>query len=141
VSDPFVDTTILVRFLTGDDPVKHAAATALFGQIADGAVTVSAPEAVIAEAVFVLGSPRPYRLPRAQVVAMLTPIVRLPHFQVRNRRSVLRALDLFANTRLHFRDALVVAAMEQDGATTVYSFDLGFDRVPGITRIEPSSTS
>jgi predicted nucleic acid-binding protein len=65
----------------------------------------------------------------------------MPHFQVRNRRNVLRALDLFANTRLHFGDALVVAAMEQDGATTVYSFDHGFDQIPGITRIEPISMS
>jgi predicted nucleic acid-binding protein len=141
VSDPFIDTNILIRFLTTDDPVKHAAATALIGQIQDGVVTVSVLEAVIAEAVFVLRSPRLYHLPRAQVVALLMPIVRMPHFQVRNRRSVLRALDLFANTRLHFGDALVVAAMEQDGASTVYSFDHDFDRIPGITRIEPMSTS
>jgi predicted nucleic acid-binding protein len=141
VIDPFIDTNVLIRFLTGDDLVKHTAAKALFDQIADGVVSVAAPEAVIAEAVFVLGSPRLYRLPRAQVVALLTPIVRMPHFQVRNRRNVLRALDLFANTRLHFGDALVVAAMEQDGATTVYSFDHGFDQIPGITRIEPISMS
>jgi predicted nucleic acid-binding protein len=141
VTDPFVDTNILIRFLTGDDPVKHAAATALIGQIQEGLVTVSVLEAVIAEAVFVLRSPRLYHLPRSQVAGMLTPIVRMPHFQVRNRRSVLRALDLFANTRLHFGDALVVAAMEQDGASIVYSFDRDFDRIPGITRIEPISTS
>jgi predicted nucleic acid-binding protein len=141
VIDPFIDTNILIRFLTGDDPVKHAAAKALFSQISEGIVRVSAPEAVIAEAVFVLRSPRLYQLPRAQVVAMLTPIVRMPHFQLRNRRSVLRALHLFATTRLHFGDALVVAAMEHEGATTVYSFDHDFDRIPGMTRIEPVSTS
>ncbi len=141
MTDPFIDTNILIRFLTGDDPVKHAAAKALFTQISDGVVSVSAPEAVIAEVLFVLRSPRLYRLPRTQVVAMLTPIVRMPHFQLRNRRSVLRALHLFASTRLHFGDALVVAAMEQEGATTVYSFDHDFDRIPAITRIEPVSTS
>ncbi|MEA2586960.1 MAG: hypothetical protein QOF33_5045, partial [Thermomicrobiales bacterium] len=67
--DPFTDTNILIRFLTGDDPVKHAAAKALFSQISEGIVRVSAPDAVIAEAVFVLRSPRLYQLPRAQVVA------------------------------------------------------------------------
>jgi predicted nucleic acid-binding protein len=141
MTDPFVDTNILIRFLTADDPVKHAATAALIEQIEDGAITVSAPEVVIAEAVFVLTSPRLYRLPRAQVAAMLTPIVLLPNFQVRNRRSVLRALDLLATTRLHFGDALVVAAMEQASSTTVYSFDQGFDEIAGITRIEPVPTS
>jgi predicted nucleic acid-binding protein len=55
---PFIDTDVIIRFLTGDDPRKQAAAAALFQRIEQGALTVAAPVMVIADAVFVLHSPR-----------------------------------------------------------------------------------
>lgn len=134
---PFGDTDIIVRLLTGDDLAKQVAARALFQQVADGTLTIAAPVTVIADAVFVLASPRLYRLPRAQVRALLVPLVRLPHFRVRNRRSVLRALDLYATTNLDFGDAFIVATMEQQGARELYSYDTDFDRIPGIVRQTP----
>ena len=39
------------------------------------------------------------------VQEMLTSLVHLPQFQVQNRWSVLRALDLYAVTKLDFGDA------------------------------------
>ena len=134
---PFGDTDIIVRLLTGDDPAKQVAAGALFQQVADGTLTIAAPVTVIADAVFVLASPRLYRLPRAQVRELLVPLVRLPHFRVRDRRSVLRALDLYATTNLDFGDAFIVATMEQHGARDLYSYDTHFDRIPGIVRRTP----
>jgi predicted nucleic acid-binding protein len=60
------------------------------------------------------------------------------NFRVRNRRAVLRSLELHGNTTtVDFGDAIIVATMEQSGATTLYSFDHDFDRIPGITRHEP----
>jgi len=92
---------------------------------------------VIADAVHVLSSPRLYAWPRGRVRSLLAPLVGLPAFRVRNRDDVLRALDLYAITRLDFGDALIVAAMEQTGAATLYSYDLHVDRVVGIVRREP----
>ena len=134
---PFGDTDIVIRLLTGDDPAKQAAAKALFQRVEDGSLTIGAPVTVIADAVYVLASPRLYRLPRAQVQALLVPLVRLPHFRVRNRRGVLRALDLYATTNLDFGDAFIVATMEQQGTRELYSYDADFDRIPGIVRRTP----
>ena len=33
MTQPFIDTDVLIRFLTGDDPKKQAAAAILFEQI------------------------------------------------------------------------------------------------------------
>jgi predicted nucleic acid-binding protein len=137
VTAPFVDTDVLIRLLTGDDPVKQVAARALFDQVASGAITLAAPETVIADAAYVLSSRTLYRLPRAQVSAMLTTLVRMPHFRVRNRRNVLDALALFATTNLDFGDAFTVAVMRQTGSGDLYAYDTHFDRIPGITRREP----
>ncbi|CAA9582462.1 MAG: hypothetical protein AVDCRST_MAG88-3514 [uncultured Thermomicrobiales bacterium] len=137
MSVPFVDTDVLIRLLSGDDPQKQAAAAALFVEVEQGRLTVAAPETVIADAVYVLASPRLYHLPRAQVAALLTPLVRLTNFRVRNRRAVLRALDLYGSTSLDFGDALIVASMEQQHSRILYSYDADFDRIPSVQRQEP----
>jgi predicted nucleic acid-binding protein len=140
VSDPFVDTDVIVRLLAGDDPAKEAASAHLFERIAAGELVVAAPDTVIAEAVFVLSSPKLYRLTRAQVGALLIPLVRLPGFRVANRRIVLRALEVYGATNVPFGDAMVVASMEAAGSRRVYSYDRHFDAVPGVERHEPPIT-
>lgn len=137
VAVPFVDTDVIIRLLTGDDPDKQARAAALFEQVEDGTLTVAAPSTVIADAVYVLASPRLYHLPRNQVAALLTTLVRLRNFRVQNRRAVLGALGTYAGTNLEFGDALIIASMQQSGADVLYSFDADFDRVSGIIRREP----
>lgn len=138
MSNPFVDTDVIIRFLTADDPGKQTEAAALFQRVEIGDLVLFAPDTVIADAVYVLSSPRLYKLPRTKVQELLGPLVRLSGFQVQNRRAVLSALDLFATTNLGFGDAMIVASMEQAGCRTVYSYDTHFDRVPGISRREPS---
>jgi predicted nucleic acid-binding protein len=137
MTQPFIDTDVIIRFLTGDDLKKQAAATAPFEQIEQGFLTVKAPDTVIADAVFVLSSPRLYHIARNEVRELLAPLVHLSHFQVQNRYNVLRALDLFASTNLDFGDTLIIATMEQQNSHILYSYDNDIDRVLGITRQEP----
>ena len=60
----FLDTNIIIHFLTGDDPAKQAAAKVLFERIENKELTVYAPDTVIGDAVFVLASPRHYHKSR-----------------------------------------------------------------------------
>lgn len=137
--DSFVDTDVIIRFLTGDDPVKQARASELFEAVTEGRLTLAAPDTVIADAVFVLSSPRLYHLPRPEVRALLAPLVRLPSFRVDNRRTLLEALDVFATTNLDFGDAMIVASMREQSSRLLYSYDKHFDRLPGVTRQEPGA--
>src|SRR5436305_9917093 len=91
-------TSVIIRLLTGDDPAKQARARAFFERIERGELTVQAPVTVIADAVYVLTSKRLYNLPREQVAALLTPLVRLPGLHMQGHRSVLAALQLYATT-------------------------------------------
>ena len=137
--DPFIDTDVIIRFLTGDDPGKQEQAAKLFNQIEGGRLTVAAPYTVIADAVYVLSSPRLYNIARHEVAALLTPLVRLPNFRGKDRRVVLAALALYGSgaTKIDFGDAMIVAAMQQSGSGTVYSFDADFDKLAGTSRQEP----
>ena len=137
MTQPFVDTDVIIRLLTGDDLTKQAAAAALFEQVEQGLFTIAAPDTVIADAVYVLSSPRLYHIARNEVRELLTPLVRLPHFRVQNQQSILRALDLFSSTNLDFGDTLIISSMEQQDSSTLYSYDKGFDRIQNIKRQEP----
>lgn len=134
---PVVDTNLFIRALTNDHPTQSAAAGAFFQRIERGEITVEAPVTVIADAVFVLVSPRLYDLPRAQVQALLTTLVRLPHLRVASRAMVLRALVLFGSSTLDFGDCCLVAHLQEAGGTEIFSFDRDFDRITGIVRREP----
>lgn len=136
MTQPFIDTDVIIRFLTGDDPEKQASATALFERIEQGLLTAVAPDTVIADAVYVLSSPRLYYVARNEVRELST-LVHLPHFRVQNRFCVLRALDLYASTKLDFGDTLIIASMEQQNSRILYSYDKDFDHIQGITRKEP----
>src|SRR5687767_10097055 len=98
MSVPFVDADVIVRLLTGDDPAKQVAARAFFDRIETGKLVVATPATTIADAVFVLASPKLYALPRQEVSELLSALVRLPNFRVSERPAVLRALDLFGTT-------------------------------------------
>jgi predicted nucleic acid-binding protein len=137
MSEGFIDTDVIVRYVTGDDPLKQAAAAALFRRVQLGTETLRAPDTVIADAVFVLGSPRLYALPRNRVRTELATLLLYPRFKIHNRRLLLRALDIYAATHLDFGDAMIAAAMERRGDQVLYSNDRDFDRLPGIMRREP----
>ena len=136
--EPFIDTNIIIRLVTGDDLHKQRQAVQLFKDIEDGKVSAAAPDTVIADAVFVLQGRKTYNLPRPQIAGALSRLVRLPNFKVENRRAVLRALELYGrSTTLDFGDVMLLATMEQHQSQTLYSYDTDFDGIPGITRQEP----
>jgi predicted nucleic acid-binding protein len=135
MSHAYIDTDVIIRLLTGDDQEKQRRAQALFEQVEQGEHILSAPDTVIADAVYVLHSKRLYNRPKAEVAELLIPLVRLPGFHVKNRKAVLAALRLYGtNANLDFTDALTAALMRQAGPPVVCSWDTDWDDVEGIIR-------
>lgn len=134
---PFVDTDILIRYLTGDDARKQAAAAALFERVSKGEFILMAPDSVVADAVFVLSSPKLYNLPRTEVRDLLTTWLKTPNFKIQNRTVLLKALVLYADCNLDFGDVVVLVTMGHIKSRILYSFDHDFDRFAQIERREP----
>ena len=135
----FLDTNVILRYLTRDDEAKADACYELFQRVQRGEETLFTCEAIVAEVVFVLSSPRgPYRVSHEEIRARLVPILTLRGLRLPQKGVYLRALDLFASSRfLDFEDTLAVAHMERQGMTEIVSYDRDFDRVPGLQRLEP----
>lgn len=134
---PFIDTNIILRYLTGDDPQKAQACRELFQRAQANEITLTTTEAVITEVVYVLASKKWYNLERGDIRSRLYPIISLKGLKLPFRTMYLRALDLYATYPLDFEDALIIAQMERQKVTELYSYDQGFDRIQQITRVEP----
>ena len=137
MTTPFVDADVIVRLLSGDDPDKQKAAAALFQRVERGALQLTTPITTVADCLYVLCSPRLYNFSRSEAVARLLTLVQLPHFRVKDRRTVIRAMELYVSTTIGFGDALIAASMAVNGSNLIYSYDEHFDRLPGITRKTP----
>lgn len=137
VNPRFLDTNILLRYLTRDDEEKAAAALALLIRVQQGVEEVVTSPLVIFETVFTLQ--RSYHAPKQQVRALIEPIVALRGLRLPQKNLYRRTFDLYAGSPLSFADAFNVASMEQQGLTEIYSWDGDFDSVQGIARVEPHS--
>ena len=135
----FLDTNIIIRYLTRDDEAKAEACYELLEQVRQGNKELFTCEAVITEVVYVLSSPRlSYQLSRREIRARLSPILSLQGLRIPNKPIYFRALDIYvAHPQLDFEDAIAVAYMERIGVTQIVSYDRDFDRIDGIERIEP----
>jgi predicted nucleic acid-binding protein len=96
-----------------------------------GEESVATSDVVIAEACFVLSSPKRYGLSHPDVAARLRPIFSLRAFKLGNKQAVLRALDLYSQFDfLDIEDCLIATSMEQRDIRSLYSFDDDFDKLP-----------
>jgi predicted nucleic acid-binding protein len=97
-----VDTNIIVRLLTGDDPAQLERARRLFE-----AETVFLPKTVILEAEWVLRSL--YGLAPKEIAGALSAMVALPQIRCEDVATVIEALECLLQG-LDFADALHVAS-------------------------------
>ncbi len=135
----FLDTNIIISYVTQDDPDKAERARGLLKRVEAGELTLIASESIVVEVVQVLSSKVLYNQPRATVASHLSSILALPKLKLANKRTILRALDLWVNASasVDFVDALSVAHMERQQISTIASFDQDFDRFAQINRYEP----
>jgi predicted nucleic acid-binding protein len=136
---PFLNTNILLRHLTQDNPSLSPRAMAMVLRIRTGQLVVRTTATVVFETVFTLQSF--YHVPRSVIRQSLLPLLSLPSVRLRGKRRFRRAFDLYVSIqRLSFADCYHVAYMESQGLTELLSFDRGFDRIPTITRKEPDAS-
>jgi predicted nucleic acid-binding protein len=131
----YIDANVILRFLTGDPPEMAAEARTLFEALDHGEINLFIDEIVLAEVVWVLSSF--YGYASDEIARVLQEFIGHEGLQAMDKAGLFIALNLFAEKNIDFTDALVATHMAREGFKGVYSFDAHFDRVPGITRLEP----
>ena len=141
----YLDTNVLVRYLTKDDPDLAARAYAVLQEVEQGTRPIFMIEAVLAEVIYVLSSKKLYNIPRPEIVKRILPVIMLKDLRIgckpSDKQVYTDALHLYETTTLDFPDVLIISHMRHDGAQGVISFDTDFDHFPDITRQEPEEPS
>ena len=127
----FIDTNVLIRHLIGEPADQAKQATRTLSSLE----TLLLSDIVIAEAIYVLQ--KVYSVDRPTISDVMKSLLAFPSIQVVDEPTVLRALEIFVNHRLHFVDAFLAASAESTGVNKVVSFDQGIDRVKTINRVVP----
>ncbi len=135
---PFLDSNILLRHLTKDDPAQGRACFAVIQALERGELTAWTSELVIAEVVFVLASKSLYNLDRARVRELVLPLIGLPGLRIPHKRMYDRVFELYATLPIDYVGAYHAALIELRGETDILSYDRHFDRVTGLHRHEPA---
>ena len=124
---PAVDTNVLVRLLTADDPAQTARAEAF---LACGPVWVST--VVLVEAVWVLSAV--YGWNKAQLLAMLAALADSRDFVVQEPFAVAEAIASFSQHTADFADCLALELARASDHLPFATFDARAARLPGAVK-------
>ncbi|MCC6173904.1 MAG: PIN domain-containing protein [Chloroflexi bacterium] len=130
-----IDTSLLIRFFTRDDPLKADRVRQVLDRVETGQERVAISPIVVFETAFTLA--HSYKVSRARIRVLLEDLLSLRGVQLPSKTIYLHALELYANhPQLSFGDAYNASYMAASGLTELYSYDKGFDRLPELARIE-----
>jgi len=125
-----LDTNILVRYLTQDDPLQSGKATDLIErrltEEAPGFVSVVA----MAEIAWVLE--RAYHLADADIAEAIERILQADALVVESEQEVFIAMTALQEGRGTFADALIGALADRAGCSGTLTFDRKALRLPGF---------
>jgi predicted nucleic acid-binding protein len=119
----FLDTSIVVRYLTGDPPKLADVAARVMDEEQDLKLT----DLVIVETAYVLSTV--YKVPREAVVDSLLSLIQkrnITLFALEKQLAMEALLLCRPSGRVSFADAFIWAAARADGAKAIYSLDERF---------------
>ena len=131
----FIDTNILLRYLTRDDEQKAQRTLNLLMKVERGEEKVITSSLVIFETIFTLQ--RFYKVPRPRIKELILPIISLRGLQLPGKNVYYQAFDLYITKNISFADAYNAAYMISEEIFNIYSWDRDFDKIEGIVRLEP----
>lgn len=127
-----LDTNVLVRYVTQDDPVQSAKASELIESL-----TTASPGFVsmvsIVELVWVLQSC--YQSAKSDVVTVLETLLRTRELTVEHGEIIWQALRKFVANKADFADCLIERCAHAAGCTYTATFDLNATKTTGMKRL------
>ena len=116
-----IDTNLLFRFLTEDDPEKAKAVETLLGKAGKGEVKILIPSVVIAELVWVLKSF--YEMDSGEIAELVGAVLNTPGLDTQDKSILREALKTFERKGIDFVDAWILEFARDRNIKTIYTFD------------------
>ena len=127
-----LDTNVLVRYVTQDDPVQSPKASRLIESL-----TTASPGFVslvsVVELVWVLQSS--YQSAKSEVIAVLETLLRTRELTVEHAEVIWQALRRFTSTKADFADCLIERCAHAAGCEYTATFDVNAAKAAGMRRL------
>ena len=116
-----IDTNLLVRYLTEDDPDKAQLVEALLIKAGKGEIKIVIPSVIIAELIWVLESY--YKMEVGEISQLVGSILNTPGIDTQDKNILREALKIYENKGTDFVDAWIVEFARERNIKTIYTFD------------------
>jgi predicted nucleic-acid-binding protein len=123
-----LDTNILVRYLTQDDPDQSKKATHEIEKGLSGGHVFFIADVVMCELVWVLETA--YGYDRREIIPVLENILRTKQFQFENKDLLWKSLADYRNKKGDFADHLIGQVDHKAGCRETITFDSGLKSNP-----------
>ncbi len=131
----FLDTNIILRYLTWDDPKKADKCDSLFKRVSEGKKILFTTTLVIAEVIWTLE--KAYKLPKKEIVTYVQQILNTPNIKLDEKDILLASIGLYEIKGIDFIDAYNATMIETKNINSLYSYDKHFDLISSLKRLEP----
>jgi predicted nucleic-acid-binding protein len=128
-----IDTNVLVRFLTRDDPEQAARVRALFATLSAENPALVCREVVL-ELVWVLGYS--YNFSRTEIGGALEGLLAAVELEVEDADVVSSALRDYVSEAADFADLMILGATRKRGAAPLVTFDTRAARMSGVKLVD-----
>jgi len=125
-----LDTNILVRYLTQDDPAQSAKAIDILERRLTPKNSGFVSVVVIVETVWVLD--RAYGLTAREIAAAIERLLQVEVLIIEDEQQVFTAMVALKQGRASFADALIAELGARAGCTRTLTFDQKAGRLPGF---------
>ena len=128
-----LDTNVLIRYLTRDNPEQAEAARALLQGLTTDNPGFICREVVI-EVVWVLE--RSYRFRRERIANIVVELVATDTLVIEDDNDVAQAAAVYREGSADFSDLMILSAANRVGAQPLYTFDRRFARLDGTELVK-----
>lgn len=129
-----LDTNILVRYLTQDEPRQSAAANQLIENHCTRTTPGYISQIVLCELTWVLG--RAYGYEKPQLIHLLEQLLITSELEIEAEELAWKALTLWRDGPADYSDYLLTLSNQAAGCECTYSFDSKLARLPNVFQPE-----
>ena len=131
----FVDTNLILRYLTNDIPEQAAHLENLIERSNRGEIKLVVNSMIFAEIVWTLQSF--YKYPKDKIDEIVSAIIASETFEIEERDILLQALEDFHSLNIDFVDAYIASWMQKNQLDKIATLNKkDFNRIPGLSVVD-----
>lgn len=129
----FIDTSVFIRFLTGDIPQKYEASKSLIQMAVDGKIYPYISNVVLMEIAFVLKSV--YTFPKVRILTAFSKLLSLRNITVIEQTDSISAVKMYQTFNIKYPDCLIALQIPENA--TIVTYDKDFSKIPHLKVVTP----